>query len=164
MGRPTVIQMLLPFRNEEYQYTSVMEPEEIKTLLQSKTKINRSFYFSFTDKKYIGHVETNYFKISSSTFRPYGIFCVAQGTFLDENRLDLKFKINDAFEYLYLIWFIVILILTIVGSIMLKNWVFVIAFPLMASIFRLYFIGMHYYVKRKLKKMLEAELDLSPLH
>ena len=148
---------------DSYNFKSHLTREQIVDRLNERTLVKKYLTMEFTDKDFIGRINSDKFEIFDNSFIPYGAACILQGTITPTSEIKLTTTLHRAFRVILIVWLVVMTsmgIVSLLSSAPLNNTLaWIILVPIMIIPFRLFLHGMYVFARNrgleKLKKTLE---------
>lgn len=153
------------YSEDNYEFKSHLTENEILERLNEKTLKKKYLTMEFTNKDFIGRINSNKFEIFDNSFIPYGAACILQGTITSTSEIKLTTTLHKVFRILLIVWIVVMtamFLVSLASSAPLTNTIaWIILVPIIVITLRLFLHGMYVLARNKalakMKIMLEVQ-------
>ena len=153
---------MIRLSTDNYILKSVVTTDDLLKLVQENT-LNHSLVMTSTKRSFIGRIESNSFKIISSSWLPYGAFCVVTGKIKANSSTEIRTSLHKAFRVLFFVWIVFVIASAIFIGIQQEftytDWlVECLGFIVLVILFRLYLHGLYVWTRNHSIKRLSILL------
>lgn len=150
------------YSEDTYILKSELSPSEIVSSVSQNTLIKKSLTAEFTNKKFIGRVESDSFSIFDSAPFPSGVGCIIHGKIKETSEISLTTTLHKGFRILFLVWALVMSTLFIAFWFIDPSRIDLLAFfifmPVAILFFRIVLHGYYVFARNRALRKLKALL------